>query len=258
MSGEGMVLTGRDREVIGVAASFVVVTREQLARLGHFRSKTRANATLARLVRFEYLARRFQPSFVGSRRSLYFLGPRGHELLDGSESQSRSNRVKLLSDLFLEHQLAVNDTRIDFLTASMPNYQVERWVSDVALRELKLGVVPDGFVEYRLAGLRFFAFVEIDRGTESHRVWERKVAGYLDVVRTGRHERVLGCRYFRVLVLTHSQRRSDNLRRFVATRTRQVFWFASFERLMTDGPFASIWSRPDGSDMQSLTNAQRT
>ena len=94
-SGSGMVLTERDRRVIADVASFQVLTRAQLTLLGHFSSKTRGNATLARLVRHGFLSRRHQPSVAGTSRALYFAGPAAQVLLNTSADTHRNSRRRL-------------------------------------------------------------------------------------------------------------------------------------------------------------------
>src|SRR5260221_12763303 len=82
LTGTPIVLTSRDRQVITDVADFGVLTREQLQRLGHFQSRTRANATLLRLVRHRYLTRRTLPSVAGTHKSLYLLGLCALDVLD--------------------------------------------------------------------------------------------------------------------------------------------------------------------------------
>src|SRR5712692_835797 len=165
--GRGMVLTTRDRQILVDLATFSTLTRQQLQRLGHFGSKTRANAVLLRLVRFHYLTCRRQPTVAGNRRAVYMLGPRGLQLLSGaSDSPERQRRrMKLLSDLFLEHQLLVNDVRLGFHNGGR-DVRLGRWLTDASLRDLRLEIVPDGYAEYETSDGTFAAFIELDRGTE--------------------------------------------------------------------------------------------
>src|SRR2546425_462263 len=106
-TGRGMVLTHRDQRVVADISSFGVLTRKQLQRLGHFRSTTRANATLLRLVRFNYLNRKYAVAVTARTRAAYVLGPRGSELYGDRGDTGTSDRFRAVSDLFVEHQLLV-------------------------------------------------------------------------------------------------------------------------------------------------------
>src|SRR5687767_9032260 len=165
-----MVLTERDRAIVRDAAMLQLVSRPQFEQLGHFGSRTRANAGLARLVRFGYLASRRQPVVGGSRRVLYHLGRLGEEVLALKGGQ---RRFKELSDLFIEHHLRTTDVLLSFRTTNDAAYTLERCVTEQVLRSSRPGaVVPDAYLEYHHRGLPFAAFVEVDLGTESLARWE--------------------------------------------------------------------------------------
>jgi hypothetical protein len=245
-----MVLTERDRRVVADVASFRVVTREQLQRLGHFRSKTRANATLARLVRFGYVQRRGVPALAGSQRGLYFVGPAGAALLT---KPAEGRRIRHLSDLFLTHELLVNDVRIAFVATR--ELRVGKWLTDEDLRPLKLPVVPDAYAEYERSGKAFAVFVELDRGTESLLRWRTKVSQYVQLASSGRFRAVFERNFFRVLAVAPSATRLTSLRRTTAQVTDKIFWFADSAELGRLGPLAPIWRRPTGDTLHSLTEA---
>lgn len=246
-SGRGMVLTDRDRRLISDVASFGVLTRRQLQDLGHFHSVTRANAVLLRLTRFSYLSVR-PPLAVSARaRAVYALGRRGAELchLDG-----KGSRFGGASDLFVHHQLLVNDIRILF-GQDDAGYALERWMTDLELGARGLGLLPDGYVEYSWHGRHFSAFIEADRGTETLDRWLAKVNGYVGIAQ-GPYQQGFGRRFFRVLVVAESERRLENIQKAVARRTDRLFWFAPLGALRAVHPIHAGWLRPDGS-VQQLT-----
>lgn len=247
-----MVLTDRDRQVIADVSQFRVLTREQLSRLGHFRSKTRANAVLLRLVKFGYLSRRYQPAIAGTQRALYYLGPNGGTLARGTDALER-RRIRAISDLFLAHQLLITDVHIGFRQAAA--CRVERWLTDEELRASDLGLVPDGHVEYVLAEKHFGAFLELDRGTETLGRFQAKVRAYVHLTTADRYRKAFGRTYFRVLVVAPSATRIEHLRQATAAITDRIFWFTTIERLTVEGPFAPIWLRPTGPERHSLTES---
>lgn len=255
VAGRGMVLTPRDAAVVRDVAAFQLLTREQLTRLRHFTSRTRANATLARLVNHQYLSRRHQPSVAGTQRALYFVGSKAAGLLgDPRPLETERRRLKQLSDLFIAHQLLVTDVRLAFLQPT-DRYRHIRWTSDTELRPLGLGLVADGHVEYEYGGRRFGAFVEVDRGTETLARWRTKVDAYLALASARRYDAAFGRHYFRVLTLTTSEARLDHLRHITASRTDKIFWFTTFDRLAHRGPLTSIWWRPVEAHLHALTES---
>lgn len=253
LAGKGMRLMQRDRAVIQSVVDYQTLTREQLTKLGHFNSKTRANAVLLRLVRFAYLSRRYLPSIAGTQKALYFPGPNTAGVIRVRTDAFRElrKRTKTLSDLFLEHQLLVNDVRLRFECDLRKN--IERWITDTALRDLQLGLVPDGYVEFQSAGKSFAAFLELDRGTETLERWSGKVRAYLELARRGTHRETLGRQYFRVIVVAPSAARLENLRKATVRLTDRIFWFTDHQRLLVGGPFADIWLRSAGVERHELT-----
>ncbi len=252
-AGNAMVLTDRDIKIVADVADFQILTRDQLQRLGHFRSRTRANATLLRLTAFGYLCRRYQPAVAGTQRALYLLGPQSAALLNqgGLNVAAERKRVKTLSDLFLAHQLLVNDVRLSFRRVGTVAH-LDRWTNDVDLRAAALGIIPDGHVAYIIEGKHFGAFIELDRGTETLDRWQSKVHAYIRLAASGRYRQVFGHQYFRVLVVAPATARIEHLRRATARVTDKIFWFTGIQPLAVDGPLASIWWRPTGASLHSL------
>lgn len=252
--GKAIALTARDAAIVRDVAEFRALTREQLTRLGHFQSKTRANATLLRLVGAKCLTRRFQPLLAGTKRSVLFLGSDGAALLgyDHNEARQIARRNEQISLLFLDHLLMINEVRLAF-RGKWPEYELARWLGEEELRAMGLGLIPDGAVEYRLNGKHFTAFVEADRGTETLERIRQKARAYKHLASSGTFERSFQRRYFRVLVVCPSSGRLENLRRAVGSVTEQIFWLTTAKALRIRGPFAPIWLRPTGQSLQSLT-----
>ena len=246
--GDGMVLTDRDVAIVRSVASCIALTGEQLRRHHRFGSVGRANATLLRLVRHGYLARRFQPTLAGTRRPVYLAGHRGMQLL-GEGRRAR----KGASDLFLHHLLLVNDVRLAFHDERSPGYRFERWLSEAQLREMRFTPLPDGFVEYSVDGATYSAFIEVDRSTEGLRRFDEKVRSYLDLAFSGNYERLFRKRFFRTLVVTRDASRMDSLRASIGSRTDKIFWLAPAPELLEKGPMLAEWARPRSTRRHSLT-----
>jgi hypothetical protein len=255
-TGSGMVLTDRDRRLIEAVGTFGIVTREQIAKHLKFGSVTRANAVLLRLFRHGYLGRRLQPSLRGTRRLTYFVGPKGHELVGSSQdskSTAERRRWPQASDLFLDHQLDVNDVRLALEHLEHSGYEFVRFLSERDLASMNLSLVPDGYCEYRLGGKSYAAFLEVDRGTESRSRWTTKVNAYLRLAYQNDFVEKFGRRFFRVFVTAPSARRLKGLAREISKRTDRIFWLTVHDDFLRDGPFGLIWYRPDGAGPKSLT-----
>jgi DNA-binding PadR family transcriptional regulator len=242
----------RDVALVTLVAEREALTRRQITEALTFGSTTRANAILLRLVRHGYLTRRWQPTLSGTRRAVYLLGTLGRELVD--LPAGRTMRFRSASDLFLEHRLVLNDVWLALTASKHEAYRLLRWLDEEHLHKLPLGLVPDGYVEYELERQSFSAFVEADLGTESLTRWQGKTKGYLQLAFSGQFERLFGRRFFRVFVVTTSERRLRNLRTTIAKQTDRVFWFTTREQLGNLGPFALIWSRPKDATLQSLSS----
>jgi protein involved in plasmid replication-relaxation len=245
MAGERLALTARDRQILMEVGRFGVMTKDQLLRLGFFRSKTRAKERLKRLVDGEYLAVRQQPIAPGGPRFVYRLGSAA------SDSHTHSRRLAVVSDLFLAHELGLVDIRI----ALERDTTVKQWHVGKDLAAANLGIVPDAFCEYDVSGRTFCAFIEYDRGTETQARFQRKARAYADLAFSGRFKAILHRKYFRVFVVTDSVARFTNLSHSIAAVTSRIFWLTTLSELSQHGPLASIWRRPGADRLESLTDA---
>ena len=243
MTGEVLGFTERDRALLAEVSRFGVMSREQLIRLKFFRSKTRANERLRRLVDHDYLTTRRQALTRGGPRLIYLPG---RALADTQEARRRFSEA---SDVFLLHQLGLIDIRLAFEAHAT----VTRWLSDRELATSTLGVIPDAYLEFQVGMPTFCAFVEYDRGTETLSRFERKVRAYLDAAYTGAFERAFHRKYFRLLVITDTDGRLSTLSGDVARLTDKIVRLTTLTELTASGPLASIWRRPGGSTLQSLT-----
>ncbi len=251
--GRGMVLTDRDRAIVRDVAEFQILSRTHLQTLGHFQSKTRANAVLLRLVEHQYLNRRYLPAVAGTMRALYVPGLAAEAVVgDSTAGGEVRRRLATLSNLFVAHQLEVTEVRLMFRP---PACHVDRWLSERDLRDCQLGIVPDGHVEYSLATGQFGAFLELDRGTETLDRWRRKVAAYTKLADSPRYRQLFNRTYFRVLAIAPSSMRLDHLCRVTAQVTDKVFWFTTLRSLREHGPFGRIWRRPRGADFHALNES---
>jgi hypothetical protein len=270
-------LTPRDIQVVLAVHDHRVLRRDQIQRL-LFPSKNTANARLHHLHTRGYLARRRLPVAygAGSGQALYLLTARGAALVaaergldvEGIGWRRGHNHV---SALFLEHTLMINDVRIALtLAARAAGGSVEGWVREDGLRATaepvwiededgrprRVALVPDAYGELILGRRRAPIYLEVDRATEAQRRWARKVAAYLAHVRAGAYTRRSGRTALRVLTVTTSTARRDNLCRTTAGAGGEgaaMFWFTTLDHLTAaTALYAPIWQVPGETAPQTL------
>ena len=257
-------LQERDQEMLVSVYEFGFLTRQQIQRLFNFNCVTRINVRLRKLFDHGYLSRRFLPTIKGSSQTLYFLGPRGMELIsertghDALEIKKKQKNCYERKELFFDHDLLLNDVRIGVYKAlaGMPGTALDRWVSYTDClqewnlfsqklnRQCKVALRPDGYFRYLSEAKLFGCFLEVDRSTMSNGRFQSKVKLYLDYIRSGLYPAKYGLQFFRVLVVTETRQRLLNLMSVTGQLTDKIFWFGLADHLKAGRVFDSIWERP--------------
>src|SRR5262249_2127617 len=117
-----VVLTDRDRRLLSELSVMRFIDRDLAKVVAGFNSTTRANAGLLLLTEAGYLARTFIGSISGGRKAIYRLSNKS--LTSGATKNSRS-------ELFIQHQLAVNQIYVPIKHETIPVVASEfhRWLS---------------------------------------------------------------------------------------------------------------------------------
>lgn len=258
-------LQERDQEILFSVYEFGFLTRQQIQRLFAFNCVTRANLRLRKLFDHGYLSRRFLPSVRGTSQTLYFLGPRGIQLIaertgtDALEIKKKQRNCYERKQLFFDHDLLLNEVRIGIYGALSNNDStiLDQWIgytdclqewnlfNQKLNRQCKVMLRPDGYFRYFCKGKLFGCFLEVDRSTMSNSRFQSKVKLYLDYIRSGLYPAKYGLQFFRVLVITETKQRLLNLKSVTGQLTNKIFWFGLADQLKTGGVFDSIWERPD-------------
>src|SRR5262249_27709999 len=111
---------------------------------------------------------------------------------------------------------------------------------------------PDGYLEIAAKEATRAMFLELDRGTEALKVWQQKIAYYLQLALSGVFQQQFRQPQFRVLVVANTERRLANIRSTVAKSTDKIVWFTTLDAIKRDGFWSPIWLRPLGDQRQSL------
>src|SRR5262249_42183291 len=197
----------------------------------------------------------FIGSISGGRRAVYRLSskaiPTDATLLNSPSSRRARNSR---GELFIEHQLAVNEVYalVKHKPIPLAGVQFHRWFSfNQPLSKASL-LVPDGYFELRSPSAIKSFFLEVDMGTEALRIWQKKIESYLKFAGSGDFGRIFGQNQFKVLVVAHSERRAENIRRLTAKFTDKIFRFSSFEIINRQGFWSHVWRKPGGDQPESL------
>ena len=241
-----LVLQERDLRLLESLETMRVIDREQAKVVAGFTSTRRANDRLLALTRAGFLKR----AFIGSRQAVYWLPAKPLQESDRKRNASAFEPAAL----FLRHQLEINRVQLLVQYTGIPsrNWWFGKWQSFPKPLSATVPLIPDGYFEIgSQQGLRP-AFVEIDLGTEATPIVAKKANLYLQLAASGEFAQIFGRTQFRVLVITTSDRRLQNLRGPIAKLTDKIFWFSTLDVLSPDRFWSAAWLRPTGDQLQSL------
>lgn len=251
----GIVLQPRDQQFLSILGRMRLLDREMAQAVLQIPSVRNTNKRLLELTRSGLLSRFFVGTVAAGRKAIYTLSPKGaHVARADYRGIKRPPDENLVGDLFVQHQLEINRlfVAIKFRPIPIPAVRLPRWLSFYEPPVNNSKLIPDAYFELQTSsGIRAM-FLEVDRGTERLRIWERKVREYLQMAVSGDFARTFGQQQFRVLVVTTSERRLRNIREVAAKATDKIFWFATFKRIRTEGLWSAIWRRPTGDQDHSL------
>jgi hypothetical protein len=253
--GIGTITTSRDLFLLRTLVGTRVLDGEQVKTVGGFKSVRRTNRRLLKLVQAGLLKRWFVGTASGGQKAIYGLSPQGAMLIGEARQGLISWKQDSLitSSQFLAHQESVNAVFIQARFQPLPSgLSCERWMNFREPLSQSVPLMPDGYFELKQGSASHPMFLEVDLGTESSRVWKGKVELYLKLALGGEFERMFHEKRFRVLVVLHSERRMEAIRKTVAKRTEKLFWFSTQAEVRSNGFGSPIWLRPMGAQRMPL------
>jgi hypothetical protein len=254
---KGLVVQERDLRLFRELAGMRVIDREQAQIVAGFASITRANTRLLLLTLAGLLRRFFVGTAAGGKKALYALTEKSAQLAGViNRGPRRRNDEVAVANFFIQHQLTINEIYCLLKFRPIPEAQFHRWIAFYEPLATGLRLIPDGYVEFTIASRIIAAFLEIDLGNESSKVWKEKVRNYLQFALSGEHESRFGQKQFRVLVIANSERRLHSIRKVVASSTEKIFRFATLPLIQENGFFAPIWFRPKGEERLPLVQQE--
>jgi protein involved in plasmid replication-relaxation len=249
-----MILQKRDLEFFRILGRDArLIDREQFMKFAGFKSQTRANVRLLKLTANGFLRRYFLGTFKGGSKALYTLSPKG-ALAAEVENRPviRPKEMLLVGDPFVNHQLAINDVHIAARFAFFEGCHAVYFRSFSEPLTKSIPLIPDGYFEFETPlGVRA-AFLEVDCGTETLKVWVKKTNLYLQLAISGTFKKVFQQEQFRVLVVVSSERRIQSIRKTIAKQTQKIFWLSALEQIKREGFWSPVWLRPTGDLKLSL------
>lgn len=267
-----MRLTERDKRILeAIHAYDGILSFAQIRRL-FFTGKSQAEQRLKFLYQHSYLARPNE----GQRRRLsemvYWLDKKGADIVAGLSGTPLPEFYWRKEPRWfqVEHDLAVNDFRLDLIAACSQDTttKLETWIPESEFwafpdkvtysfqgRSAKRNIRPDGFFTLTTGGHRIRCLLEIDRSTEDNpRFYREKLIPGLAYLKSQAYEDRFGHRSGRWLVVTTGERRLANmLSQARRAKTDGLFYFTTFAKITTENLLHSpIWRRADREDPVSL------
>jgi hypothetical protein len=250
-----LLLTGRDLLLLRSLSRCGVADGAQIKQIAKYGATSTMNARLLKLVQSGFLNRFFTGTRAGGQKAIYSLSRKG-ALVIGFQGRliQRTPNSLLVGDQFIEHRLAVNSVwiQLEFKTIPISAVEFVRWLSFSSPLSKQTPLIPDGYLELKDPSGTHSMFCEVDRGTESLKVWDKKISYYLQLATTREFEQLLQQVRFRVIVALSSERRLTTVRRAVLKQTDKIFRFTTLEDINREGFFAPIWLKPKGEERQSL------
>jgi len=229
-----------------------VVDHAQAKVVAGFGSMDRANKRLLKLTRAGLL-RRFFLGSGGGRKALYALSEKGARCVGVPlRGPRRPHGAMLVADYFVDHQLAVNALSIALKFGTLAHgVAFRRWIAFSQPLTPDIPLIPDGYVELDASVGLVAAFLEVDLGNESLRVWREKTRKYLQLAISGTYRRLFGGERFHVLVAANSARRMESLRKAVSQETQKIFRFTTLDAARAQF-FGPVWKKPTGDRSEPL------
>jgi len=251
-----------DRAIVRLVYEYRILSQRQIERLLGL-SKPTVWKLLFRLYQNHYLERVFLPvTRFGSSPAFYILNRKGVELLRRQGIEDFAGvPTKMISAMYIEHTLAINEFRIAAAQAcASQGWAIERWITESELksprnydrvsipsRRQKVSLIPDSYFSVFVPdrGTTHF-FLELDRGQMEIKRFREKVEAYVTYYKSGQYSQRYQAKGFRVLTVVEGVG-EGRLRNLVQDTAKvsgigRRFWFAHLEAIKPDTIFtAPIW-----------------
>jgi hypothetical protein len=207
--------------------------------------------------------------FKPSGHFIYTLDKKGAELLfpGNKEKLNQVKRNKDIKPIFLLHSLMVSNFRLILNLAlkgikesKLVSWREENLQSAVFLAGEKLSISPDAFFTIEDKGDLLHFFLEADRSTMSLERFFKKMKAYWQWWQEEGHKKKFNISVFRVLTITISEERKENLRKITKKaderqRGSEMFLFAcekDYNLEKVESILKPIWKSPRDETLHHL------
>jgi len=260
-----MRLTERDRRILeAVHAYDGLLSFSQIQRL-FFTGKSQTELRLRLLYQHRYLSRPDENQRRRLSEMVYWLDKKGAETVASLNGTPLSEFVWRGEPRWfqIEHDLAVNDFRLNLMEACQkdPQIKLETWIPEGEFwaypdkvtysfqdKKMTRNIRPDGYFMLNTGEHRIRYLLEIDRSTEDNpRFHREKILPGLAYLKSQAYEERFGHRSGRWLVVTTGERRLANmLSQAERTKTNGLFYFTTFDKISPATLLRiPIWQRAD-------------
>jgi len=222
-------------------------------------------------------------ALAGTPKMVYALGDKGADLLAEKSGMDRGKikwreKNRDVKDRHIQHTLMISDFRTCLELAlrnsadvnllfwereSREQLRDRAYVRDSRGRRRQIPIVPDGFFGMKDTKPKphMYFFLEADQSTMTNGRFLNKMRGYWRWYKEGRHAKKFGIKKgFRVLTITKTEQRKENLRRITksaddAQTGSFMFWFTSQQKYSVQEPqtiLMPIWQTPKDDSWHSI------
>jgi hypothetical protein len=245
----GFTIQPRDLEIIKLVHDYRFLNSDQIKYL-----VTGSNQVILRrlqkLFHHGFLDRPLQQfSYRGNHKMIYALGNSGATILASEYGMDRRrinwrNKNYEAGEIYLNHTLMISHFRVALSLAlqNVDNTELLFWKQDatenlkdyVIVKEhhklkQRIPICPDAFfgiVDFN--GIKKYFFLEADQSTMTNARFFKKMKGYFNYWKQKKFAERFNIANFRILTLTKSQQRADNLRRVARKADEKQKGFAGF------------------------------
>ena len=239
----------------------------------YFSSEDTCLTRMAELHRAGLVMQLFVPTMDGEKReAIYTLTLSGARQLARLKEISHTGLAMSSrpSYLFLDHGLRISDFMCSLEAALKgSNARLVSWMSERQLKPPrgkpvrvpnplspgeKIPVIPDGLFSLQVGDRVEQWAIEVDCGTMSRNVMRKKMLGYIQLYRKGLHRSWWGIPHFRVLLVTTTPHRRDNLRAIYREikYCPNMWWFSTWQDISLQKVLSGIWLKCRDQERYSL------
>lgn len=269
-----VILTARDKEILSLVYNYRFIDSKIICALTEG-SEQGITKRLQKLYHAGYLDRpreqvRKLISRSGKPHYIYGLADKGAEALKeypeaGNIHKSKwSKNNRDATERYLDHVMMITNFRatltlilkdnrnFHFLDWQQQDLKEEVMIHDGLVKKRRAFIIPDAFFILKSPAGKALFFLEADRSTTTSQRYLNKLRAYWHYWKSGKHLDKYGIKGFRVLTITLSNQRRDNLRDIAkqaddSKKGSLMFWFATEKDYNLDDPktiLKKIWTTP--------------